>query len=398
MREVAFLRRNAEKWERFEALLNNDDPDPDELADLYVQVTDDLSYARTYYPNSKTTRYLNDLSNKVHQRIYRTKPEDRGRFVRFWAEEVPRAVAGAQTELVASLSVFLLAIAIGMLSAAYEPTFVRLILGDAYVNMTLDNIEQGDPMAVYKSMNQLDMFLSIALNNVRVAILAFGAGLFFSVGTGYVLLTNGIMIGAFQYFFIARDLAAESMLVIYIHGTLELSAIVIAGAAGLVLGNGFLFPGTYTRRASFVRSARQGGKIVVGLIPVFVIAALLEGFVTRYTNMPPALSLLIIGGSAAFVLWYFVLMPLRVEQRDAQAQRATDAASREGPSGEAAFEADPPAASPVDDVRLDDVRLDDVRLGDGDDREPPESRSSGAEASVPSGPSSARPARRSEGR
>jgi uncharacterized membrane protein SpoIIM required for sporulation len=386
MREVAFLRRNAEKWERFEMLLKHDDPDPDELADLYVQVTDDLSYARTYYPDSKTTRYLNDLSNEVHQRIYRTKPEDRGRLVRFWTEEVPRAVAGARTEMATSLAVFLLAIAIGMVSAAYEPTFVRLILGDAYVNMTLENIEQGDPMAVYKSMNQMDMFLSIAINNVRVAILAFGAGLLFSVGTGYVLLTNGIMIGAFQYFFIARDLAVESMLVIYIHGTLELSAIVIAGAAGFVLGNGFLFPGTYTRRASFVRAARQGGKILVGLIPVFVIAALLEGFVTRYTNMPPALSLLIIGASAAFVLWYFVLVPLRVDQRDAAAPRASDAASREGPPAEAAFET----------ARSADAPDGDDPLGDENGHTAPHPRPSTAEESPPAGrASSARPVRRS---
>lgn len=96
---------------------------------------------------------------------------------------------------------------------------------------------------------------------------------------------------------------------VYIHGALEISAIVVAGAAGFVMGNGLLFPGSYPRLTAFRRSAKKGLKIVVGLVPVFIAAAFLEGFVTRYTQMPVALSLAIIGASLALVVGYFVVYP-----------------------------------------------------------------------------------------
>jgi len=313
MDEVSFLQDNADKWEQFERLLGDDEVDPDRLADLYVELTDDLAYAQTFYPNSDATRYLNDLASRAHRTVYQTKAETWHRMVTFWSEEVPRALASARTEVVVSLMVFLLAVGVGTLSAAYDPGFIRLILGDAYVNGTLAAIEKGDPMAVYKEAHQVPMFLGIALNNIRVAFYAFAAGVLCSVGTAAVLIQNGIMLGAFHYLFYEYGLLSRSLLVVYIHGTLEIAAIVIAGAAGFVLGNGLLFPGSYPRLTSFRRSAKRGLKIVIGLVPVFAAAAFLEGFVTRYTNMPVALSFAIIGISLVFVVGYFVLYPAFIE-------------------------------------------------------------------------------------
>src|SRR5690606_16305837 len=105
-----------------------------------------------------------------------------------------------------------------------------------------------------------------------------------------VLMKNGIMLGAFQYMFFAKGLGWQSVLVIWIHGTLEISAIVIAGTAGLVMGSGLLFPGTRKRIDSLKRGARDGVKILVSLVPVFLAAAFLEGFITRHTGMPVWLS------------------------------------------------------------------------------------------------------------
>lgn len=312
MHEVRFIRTNAEKWKRFETLLREGAADADELADLYVALTEDLAYARTHFPDGEAASYLNDLTTEVHQAVYRERRADRGRLWRFFAEEVPRAVGQAHTELLVSALVFGLAVAIGVVSAHYDAGFTRLILGDAYVNMTLENIQRGDPMAVYKQMHALDMFLGIAVNNVRVAFRTFAMGLLFSVGSGYMLLQNGVMIGAFHALFAQHEVLGTSLLVVYIHGTLELSAIVVAGAAGFVLGNGLLFPGTRPRRDALVRAARQGSTIALGLVPVFLFAAFLEGFVTRHTGMPVALHLAVIGGSLAVVGWYFVVRPRRL--------------------------------------------------------------------------------------
>jgi uncharacterized membrane protein SpoIIM required for sporulation len=125
-----------------------------------------------------------------------------------------------------------------------------------------------------------------------------------------LLFTNGIMLGAFQYFFYAKGLLLQSVLVIWIHGTLEISAIIIAGAAGLTMGNSILFPGTYSRFESFRMGAKRGVKIVIGLLPIFIIAGFLESFVTRHNEMPSWLSLSIIMTSLLFIVGYFIVYPI----------------------------------------------------------------------------------------
>lgn len=318
MREAVFVRRHASDWEALERLLRDGAaPDPEDLADAYVRLGDDLAYAKTFYPGSATAAYLNDLSALAHSRVYRNRREERGRFVRFWTHEIPLAVWESRRALVASLLLFLGAVGIGVVSSAGDDRFVRLILGDPYVNMTLANVEDGDPLRVYKEAREVDMVLGIAFNNIRVSFFVF-AGLLLeakapaaSLGTGWALVQNGIMVGSFAHLFAAEGLVAEWFRVVFIHGMLELSAIVVAGGAGLAMWNALLFPGTYPRLTSFRRGAIRGVKMVVGLVPVFVAAALLEGVVTRRTEMPLAASLAIILGSLAFVLWYFVVLPAR---------------------------------------------------------------------------------------
>jgi uncharacterized membrane protein SpoIIM required for sporulation len=129
-----------------------------------------------------------------------------------------------------------------------------------------------------------------------------------------MLLYNGIMLGAFQYFFYQKGLLLTSVLTIWIHGTLEISAIIIAGCAGLVLGNSILFPGTYSRLESLKLGAKKGLKIIVGLVPVFIMAGFLESFVTRLTEMPSIVKTGIIFLSAAFIIYYFIIYPIQLHK------------------------------------------------------------------------------------
>ncbi|MGH1366108.1 MAG: stage II sporulation protein M [Calditrichia bacterium] len=311
IREAAFLRENSRKWQRMESLLNaSGKQNPDELAELYLEINSDLSFARTFYPDSKTALYLNGLAGQLHQRIYRNKKEESNRIVTFWRDELPEIFRQSRRELLYSFIIFVIAVSVGVLSTAHDEGYARYILGDHYINMTESNIESGDPMAVYKDMNQIDMFLGITFNNIRVSFMAFAMGIFFSLGTVYILITNGIMLGTFQYFFYQRELLTESALAIWVHGTLEISAIVIAGAAGMVMGNSLIFPGTFTRMQSLIRGARRGLKIVIGMLPIFVAAGFLESFVTRLTDMPLLLNLAIILGSLGFILWYVIMYPI----------------------------------------------------------------------------------------
>lgn len=316
LREAAFVKQNQPGWERLERSLDGREKlSPDEASELYVKLTDDVSYARTFFPKSSALVYLNGLAGRLHQHVYRNKPAEPGRFKHFWKVEVPLAMAATRKELLLSFVVFIVATAIGAFSAHHDPDYVRLQLGEEYVEMTLENIRSGKPMDVYAQEDAGGMFAWLPLHNIRVSLMAFAFGLLFSIGTGYFMLVNGFMLGAFQYFFFQHGVGVESMLSIWIHGTLEISSIIVAGAAGFTLGNSMLFPGTLPRMASLLRGAKLGLKVVLGLVPVFIVAGFLESFVTR---LAPVLNtwvcLVIIGGSLAFVIWYFILCPRHVQR------------------------------------------------------------------------------------
>lgn len=308
MKEAVFVKRNSQRWQSYEESQTND---PDELTSRFISLTDDLSYARTFYPGSQVLRYLNGLTSQLHGKLYSNRREDQGRIKTFWIYELPYISYQARYNLLYAFLFFAAAFLIGTISAAHDETFVRLILGDGYVNQTLENIKSGDPLAIYKSQSSADMFLAITVNNIRVSLTAFVLGVLFSAGSLFIIIQNGIMLGAFQYFFFEKGLLLESVLKIWIHGTLEISAIVIAGAAGLLIGNSLLFPGTYSRLDSFKNGAKQGLKMAVGLVPIFITAGFLESFVTRLT-LPWWGSIVVIGLSAIFIIWYFVIYPSRL--------------------------------------------------------------------------------------
>jgi uncharacterized membrane protein SpoIIM required for sporulation len=317
VKEILFLKQNAEKWKLSEEFLKKKkNRNPDELAEHFIELTDDLSYSKTFYPGSATTRFLNELTGRFYQLIYRNKKEKRSRIISFWKYDLPKDIRRSHKHLAYALAVFVISMFIGAISSANDTTFVRLIMGDQYVNMTLENIEKGDPMAVYKKMNETDMFLGITLNNIRAAFAAFTLGVLFSAGSFYVLFTNGVMLGAFQYFFYQKGIFLESFLTIWIHGALEISAIIIAGGAGIMIGSSIIFPGTYSRKQSFMNSVKRGIRIIVGIVPMFIVAGFLEGFVTRHTDMPQGLRIGIISVSFLFVIWYFILYPMRVREKD----------------------------------------------------------------------------------
>ncbi len=306
------MKQNMTRWQEYEKSLNSGTPLlPDRKAEIFIQLTDDLSFARTQYPDSETTHYLNHLSAKIHANIYKNKKEDRSRFVTFWTHELPALFAHLRKPVLYAFLIFGLAAAVGSVSVLNDDTFIRLILGDGYVNMTLENIEKGQPLGVYAKSGELDMFFYITFNNIRVSFTAFAAGILLSVGTGMLLFYNGIMVGAFFTFFYQKNLLVDSIFVVMLHGTIELSAIVLAGAAGLHMGNAILFPKTYSRYDSFRQGAKDGLKVVMGLMPFFIIAGFIESFVTRYANMPFVIKGLIVIGSMWLIIYYFFIYPLR---------------------------------------------------------------------------------------
>lgn len=317
MREVAFIKQNKEKWLEFEqAIFGKAKKNPDELASLYIHLVNDLSYSQTYYPKSKTVIYLNHLASLTYQKIYKTKREETNRFVYFFKTEVPLIVYRHRRYILYAFLLFFTFTAIGVISAANDGTFVRLILGDEYVNMTLENIENGNPVAVYKSGSNWGSAVGITANNLYVGIRCFVYGISAGIGTLLILLSNCIMLGSFQYFFYEQGVFWESVRGIWIHGAMEIFAIVIEAAAGFILGASILFPKTYSRMASFKMGFKDGLKILLSTMPFTFAAGMLEGFVTRYSpDMPRALNVFIILFTLSVISFYFLIYPFIVHKK-----------------------------------------------------------------------------------
>ena len=317
MREVSFIKKNKEKWLQFEkAIFDKTLKEPDELASLYVNLINDLSYAQTYYPKSKTILYLNNLAARAFQKIYKTKRQETNRFITFWKTEVPLIVYQNRRYVLYAFILFFVFVTIGVLSAIYDDSFIRLILGDQYVNESLENIEAGDPVAVYKSGSNWGSFIGITLNNLYVGIISFIFGVFGGLGTGYILLNNGIMLGAFQYLFYEEGVFWESVRGIWIHGSMEIFAIVIEGAAGLLLGASILFPKTFSRVTSFKMGVKDGMKILISTMPFTIAAGFLEGYVTRYSNtMPNWASVGIILITLSIISYYYLIYPFIINKK-----------------------------------------------------------------------------------
>ena len=317
MREVAFIKQNKSKWLEFEqAIFGKAKKNPDEMASLYVHLVNDLSYAQTYYPKSKTVIYLNHLAAQIYQKIYKTKRQETNRIVYFFSIEVPLIVYQYRRYLLYAFLLFFMFVGIGVLSAKYDDSFARLIMGDQYVNMTLENIKKGNPVAVYESGSNWGGFIVITMNNLYVGAKCYIYGLFAGIGTFFILLQNCIMLGSFQYFFFKQGVFWESVQGIWIHGSMEIFAIVIEAAAGFILGASILFPRTYSRMNSLKIGFKNSLKIFLATMPFTFAAGFLEGFVTRYSiEMPNWLNVFIILSTLSMIAFYFLIFPFIVNKK-----------------------------------------------------------------------------------
>lgn len=316
MKEAAFILQNKEKWLKYEALIKSQIYfEVEELSELYSSLINDLAFAQTYYPESKTVEYLNLLCGSAFQKIYKIRRRDKNKLSHFFRIDVPLIMLEYHRYMILAFILFFVSVGIGVLSSIYDDTFVRLILGDYYVDMTLDNIAAGNPMAVYTTGSNWGGFLAITFNNITVSLKAFVFGITGGLGTAYIALYNGIMLGSFQYLFVKEGVLLESLSGIWLHGAMEIFSIVIATMAGLIFGGGILFPGTYSLLASVKRSFNAGVKLFFSTVPFFIFAGFIEGFVTRYSKqMNPVVNVMIILGTLCFISYYYLFYPNRIKK------------------------------------------------------------------------------------
>ena len=164
MREVAFIKQNKEKWLEFEQVISNKEKkSPDDIANLHIKIMNDLVYAQTYYPKSKVTLYLNKLAKSSFDKVYHSKRRNKNVFLYFFFDKVPLICYQYRKYIYLSFIVFFAFFLIGLLSTFNDESFARQILGDNYINQTIENIESGDAMAIYKGGSNWGTFIGCLL-------------------------------------------------------------------------------------------------------------------------------------------------------------------------------------------------------------------------------------------
>lgn len=320
MREIYFIKQNKEKWLGIEQVIQGKTKkNPDDLSSLYINLINDLSFAQTYYPKSNTTIYLNHLSSQIFQKVYKTKRIEQNKLLYFFCTEVPLLVYQNRRYLQYAFLFFILFTSIGVVSAIYDKEFVNIILGDDYVNTTIENIKKGNAVGVYQSGSTWGSTIGIIFNNIGVGAKMYLYGFFGGIGSLFVLLSNSVMLGSFQYFFYDYGALKESARGIWLHGVFEIFAMVVEAMCGLILGASILFPRTYSRFNSLKIGLKVSLKIFLSTIPFTICAGIIEGYVTRHAlEMPLFLNLIIIFGSLAIIVFYYFVYPYQVNKKITQ--------------------------------------------------------------------------------
>jgi uncharacterized membrane protein SpoIIM required for sporulation len=326
-----FLHDNQPLWDRLEGLTARARHNPnrlstaelDELVTAYERVNTHLSTARTHLRDPALVGRLTALTANAGAVVYGHRPRTWRAALRFVTDTFPAAVWYARTFVVIATLLFTLpaaglAVWLSSSSAALDlaaPPALR----EAYVEDDFEAYYSSDPSAQFASY--------VTTNNIRVGILAFAAGILLCVPTALVLALNGLNLGAAAGMFAAAGQQPRFWGLILPHGALELTAVFIAGAAGLRLGWTLIDPGDRSRAEALTEEGRRAIVIVVGLIGVFVVAGLIEGFVTG--SPLPTWARVGVGLTAELAFVIFVV----VRGRDAAARGLTGAFGEERSAG-----------------------------------------------------------------
>lgn len=259
---------------------------------LYRQTASDLAYARTYFPGSPTVGYLNQLVAQAHSLIYAEEPQRIRTLLQFFWLEVPRTVRRHWRAVVLAMALTVLGGIVGCLATLYDPNTAEALVPEQILNRVVTPEERYQEDVPDRPV----MGTVILLNNVRVGGMAFGLGVTLGIGTAVSLFYNGLIVGAVVAHSIWMGDVYSLWAHLMAHGSLELMAIFLCGAAGLILGWSIVAPGDLPRGTAVSQAARQAITLVMGSVPFFVIAATIEGFVT------PALGLSIEGKYAVALI------------------------------------------------------------------------------------------------
>jgi len=286
------------------------DADMLRLPRLYRATLSALSVARSTSLDQSVIAYLESLSTRAYYAIYGSQIGLGTRLVKFFRQDWPQAMQILWKDTIVSTLVLLLGTLVGYFLVINNPdwyySFVpQGLAGDRNPAASTESLRE----VLYdnEDTNGLGVFAAYLFsNNSRVAILCFALGFAFCIPTIVLLLMTGLMIGGFMGLYSSRDLGFEMGGWLFIHGTTEIFAIILAGAAGLFIGRAVAFPGEKSRVESASYAGQTGGLAMAGVVIMLLFAGLLEGYGRQLINSD-LLRYLIGGVMLTFWLAYFYI-------------------------------------------------------------------------------------------
>lgn len=325
-----WIAKRKDHWTRLEALLvrarggvsSLTHTELRELALLYRQAAADLSAARESPANAPLAAYLNQLLGRAHNLVYAAGPARSRSLVTFYTRVFPEVFRATWRYTAAATAVFLAGALAAIALSAADPGFQRFILGGHMI----DTIERRE-MWTHSILAVKPLASSAILtNNLSVSFSAFAMGVFAGIGTLSIMLFNGVLIGVIAAACHQAGMSVQIWSFVAPHGALELPAIFIAGGAGLLLGRGVVAPGTLTRRDALVECGGIAVRLLLGVIPLLIVAGIIEGFVSP-TAIPAPVKFAM--GASLFVLLVLYLAGGQIIPRSLTSRyRSTTPAAR----------------------------------------------------------------------
>lgn len=285
-----------QRWERLEALLKaSGRSNPGrlsgeeilELGHLYRATTSDLAIARRDFPNDPITIYLNGLVGRAHPLVYRGRVMDLTRIGYFVRYGFPAAYRAAGPYVATAFALFLVSAVVSAVLVTLRPSMADVLLpGQAQSLRSV--LEQHHLWMKSATENHSVAANFIMLNNIQVAFVAFAGGILLGLGTIYEMILNGINLGVVAAMVAQYGLSEGLWSFVVPHGVIELSVVFIAGGAGLMIADGFLRPGSLRRRDALSGSAHRSAELLLGCVPLLVVAGTIEGFFSP-SDAPDAL-------------------------------------------------------------------------------------------------------------
>jgi uncharacterized membrane protein SpoIIM required for sporulation len=313
LKEEQFIKINSHTWkelETFSKTINKKNikglssKDVKKFLQVFRQSSHHLAYARTHYPQSSIVSYLNSLISKCHNHVYAVKKISPSSLLKYIAYDFPRLLKEYRWFIVSSFSFFAVGFILSMVLVLTNVDNANMFL-PADLITSIKSGKSGGGQWNYPLMSSY-----IMINNISVSLKAFVMGITLGIGTIYVLFFNGALLGSLTALIYNYGNPMNYWSLILPHGVIELTAIFISGAAGLIIAKNILLPGEHSRKHALIQGGKKSISLVIGVIFMLIIAGIIEGFFTPL-NISELSKLIFAAISAIILILYFSIPYLR---------------------------------------------------------------------------------------